>query len=138
MYKELLLSHEQVIEVFKLAVEKSKVTGPFAIAICDVHGDSQGFLRMDGVNYASINMASFKAKTAAKHGHDTKSLGQWILDHKYPVEFLADSTFAGFGGGVPIKVGEKVMGGIGISGLQESQDIALAQEILAALNLEAQ
>jgi len=46
---------------------------------------------------------------------------------------MGDSRFTGFGGGIPVKVDGKVVGGIGVSGLATEEDIELAMMGLASI-----
>ena len=50
-----------------------------------------------------------------------------------PPPFWGDDKITGFGGGIPIVKNGKVIGGIGVSGLSEEEDIALAKTALGAL-----
>ena len=136
MYQESMLSHSQVQSLLALAVEKAQEKGPIAVSIVDRSGELQGFIRMDGVLYSSVTLAHNKAITAARHGHATKVLGQWLTENNIPCQFLGEDHFAGFAGGVPIKLGEHVIGGIGISGLDESDDMSIAASLIEALSLE--
>ena len=45
----------------------------------------------------------------------------------------ADFGYVGWGGGVPLVVGDDVVGAVGVSGLPEDDDIALAELGAAAL-----
>ena len=44
----------------------------------------------------------------------------------YGIQFTNDSSIIVFGGGDPLKVGDRIIGGIGVSGGTEEQDTALS------------
>ena len=44
-----------------------------------------------------------------------------------PPAYWGDSKITGFGGGVPILQNQKVIGGIGVSGLSEAEDERIAR-----------
>lgn len=44
----------------------------------------------------------------------------------YGIQFTNDSSIVIFGGGDPLKVGDRIIGGIGVSGGTEEQDTALS------------
>ena len=83
----------------------------------------------------SVQIAQDKAYTAAGFGLSTD---QWhdFIKNDPP---LAAGAAAGisrlviFGGGYPIKVGDQVVGAIGVSGGHYSQDMEVARAGLAAL-----
>jgi uncharacterized protein GlcG (DUF336 family) len=108
---------------------------PMVIAIVDESGVLKAFSRMDGAALLSVQIAQDKAYTAAGFGLATD---QWhdFIKNDPP---LAAGAAAGisrlvvFGGGYPIKVGDQIIGGIGVSGGHYSQDMAVAAAGLAAL-----
>ena len=54
----------------------------------------------------------------------------------YGIQFTNDGQIVIFGGGEPLKIGDRVIGGLGVSGGSEEQDAALAAygaEIFARL-----
>lgn len=44
----------------------------------------------------------------------------------YGIQFTNDGQIVIFGGGEPLKIGDRVIGGLGVSGGSEEQDAALA------------
>src|SRR6516165_37733 len=109
---------------------------PFVIAVVDEAGVLKAFSRMDGAALLSVQVAQDKAYTAAGFGLSTDGWHDFIKNDPP----LAAGATAGidrlvvFGGGYPIKVGEQVVGGIGVSGGHYSQDMEVARAGLAALN----
>jgi uncharacterized protein GlcG (DUF336 family) len=108
---------------------------PMVIAIVDDGGVLKAFSRMDGAALLSVQIAQDKAYTAAGFGMGTD---QWydFIKNDPPLAAGAPSgidRLVVFGGGYPIKVGDQVVGGIGVSGGHYSQDMDVAQAALAVL-----
>jgi uncharacterized protein GlcG (DUF336 family) len=107
---------------------------PMVIAVCDESGVLKAFSRMDGAALLSVQIAQDKAYTAAGFGMATDAWHGFIKDDPP----LAAGAVAGidrlvvFGGGYPIQVGERVVGGIGVSGGHYTQDMEVARAGLAA------
>ncbi len=107
---------------------------PFVIAVVDESGVLKAFSRMDGAALLSVQVAQDKAYTAIGFGIPTDAWHDFIKDDPP----LAAGAPAGidrlvvFGGGYPIKSGDAVIGGIGVSGGHYSQDMEVAQAGLAA------
>jgi len=84
---------------------------------------------MDGAGLETIANASNKAWTAARLRIPSKQIGDASRDPKtgFDMGYFADSRYIGWGGGVPIRLGETVIGAVGVSGLDERDDIAMAE-----------
>ncbi|CAG0935214.1 hypothetical protein TFLX_04046 [Thermoflexales bacterium] len=103
-----------------------------SIAIVDEAGRLLFFQRMDDTPNASVEVALAKAVHAANYRRDTKfhedllSQGNNVvlgLPHSLPVE-----------GGLRLMAEGKVIGGIGVSGVQSDQDGQIAQAGADLLN----
>ncbi len=108
---------------------------PFAIAIVDDSGVLKAFSRMDGAPLLSVQVAQDKAYTAAGFGMATDAWHDFVRDDP-PLAMGAApgiDRLIVFGGGYPIKVGEAVVGGIGVSGGHYRQDMQVAQAGLSAV-----
>jgi glc operon protein GlcG len=90
------------------------------------------FLRMDEASPAASVIAQNKAYTSARDRKSTRKMGEFMLDNDRPPAFWGDKGITGFGGGLPIVQNNKVIGGIGISGLSEDED-----ERIAAIAIQA-
>lgn len=107
---------------------------PFVIAVVDESGVLKSFSRMDGAALLSVQVAQDKAYTAIGFGLPTDGWYDFIKDDPP----LAAGAVAGvdrlviFGGGYPIKNGDQIIGGIGVSGGHYTQDMEVAQAGLAA------
>jgi glc operon protein GlcG len=69
-----------------------------------------------------------KAFTAARERRASSEIGEASRTDAWSLTNFGDLRYTGWGGGVPIIVGEQVVGGIGVSGLPETEDMELAQK----------
>ena len=128
------LTHEQASAVLDVATAAILGDGRgAAAAVVDDHGELMAFFRSDGCPLPSINNAINKAFTAARERIETAALGQASRDEGFPLAYFGDLRYTGWGGGVPIEVDGAVIGAVGVSGLPEADDIAIAKIAAAAL-----
>jgi uncharacterized protein GlcG (DUF336 family) len=109
---------------------------PFVIAIADDSGVLKAFSRMDGAPLLSVQVAQDKAYTAVGFGMATDAWHDFVKDDP-PLAMGATTgieRLVVFGGGYPIKVGDAVVGGIGVSGGHYTQDMEVAQAGLSAVS----
>ena len=103
------------------------------IAIVGPSGDLVYFEKDDNCQYASIQIAQHKARTAARYRRPTvvfeRLLGKGNFFSYLPT---LDDVIASRGGN-PLVVGGKVIGAIGCSGGSGSQDDTISQAGVAAL-----
>lgn len=105
-------------------------------AVVDRAGNLMAFLRMPGAFLHSIDIAIDKAYTAASFGFPTKAwMGAVGHDEGMKLGFSAQPRLIVFGGGLPIRLGEEWIGGIGVSGASEAQDEECARAGLAAIGV---
>src|ERR1700754_4139886 len=120
MYQSEKVSSQEAIKMLGHAiVEAGQINKHIAIAVCGPEGELIAFLRMDQSSPAAALIAQNKAYTAARDRKSTKYMGEFMVKHNRPPAFWGDPGITGFGGGVPIVMEGKVIGGIGISGLSE-------------------
>jgi len=100
------------------------------IAVVDDGGHLVYLQRMDGTQTGSIDVAIGKAKTAMAFKRPTKVFDD-LAKTRPSIMSLGDVTL--LEGGVPIKVGEQVVGAIGVSGVTSQQDAQIAEAGLGAL-----
>lgn len=106
---------------------------PFVIAVVDDSGVLKAFSRMDGAALLSVQIAQDKAYTAAGFGLATDAWHDFVKDDP-PLAMGAApgiDRLVVFGGGYPIKIGNAIVGGVGVSGGHYSQDMEVAQAGLA-------
>ena len=128
------ISSQEAIKLLGHAItEASKVNRHIAIAVCGPEGELIAFLRMDEASPAAAKIAKNKAYTAAVDRKSTRLMGEFMHGQNRPPAFWGDQGITGFGGGVPIIQGEKVIGGIGISGLSEDEDERIAYAAITSI-----
>lgn len=105
--------------------------GHVAIAIVDAAGDLIYFQRGDDTQPASIEIAIRKARTAAAFKRPTRAFEDAVAGGR--LALLGIEGLLPIEGGVPVTVGERVVGAIGVSGVTPQQDGQIAQAGVAAL-----
>ena len=95
-------------------------------------------MRTEGCPLPSINNAVHKAFTAAREGKESGEVGQASRKEDFAITNFGDLRYTGWGGGVPVTYEGQVIGAIGISGLPEADDVALARHAAATWRPAAQ
>jgi glc operon protein GlcG len=105
------------------------------IAVADAQGELIALLRLDGAPLPSILIASNKAWTAARERKPTREIGQGARDpaNGYDIAYFGDRRYIGWGGGIPVRMGDQVVGAVAVSGLPEMEDMELAEIGAAAI-----
>lgn len=107
---------------------------PMCIAVCDSDGTLKAFSRMDGAALLSVQIAQDKAYTAISFGMASHEWFEFVKDDPPLLHGIIKSDrLIVFGGGFPIKTGDGIVGGIGVSGGHYTQDMEVAKAGLAAL-----
>src|SRR5256885_8549066 len=106
------------------AAESKKNGWRMAIAVVDNHGFLVYYERMDDTQTGSVEIALDKAKAAALFRRPTKAFEDGIAKGRVALLGLRGAT--PIEGGLPIMVGGRVIGGIGVSGANADQDAAAA------------
>jgi len=102
-----------------------------AIAIVDNHGALVYYERMDDTQSASPLIAIEKARSAAMFRRATRAMEDTV--NKGRTSFLGIPLATPIAGGLPIVVGGKIAGGIGVSGVTSDQDEQVAKAGLEGL-----
>lgn len=102
-----------------------------AVAIVDRHGVLVYFERMDDTQIGSVEVALDKARSAGMFRRPTRVFEEGVA--KGRVALLGLKGAAPITGGMPIVVGGKVIGGIGVSGATGDQDEETAKAGLAGM-----
>lgn len=102
---------------------------PCVIAIDDAHGNPIAVHVMDGAFLVSYEVAAQKAYTAVAVKMPTTEVNKLIQPGGtfYGLESLHNGKIVGFGGGVPLKIGDTIVGGLGVSGGTGEQDADIAE-----------
>lgn len=106
------------------------------IAVCGPDGNPIAVHVMDGAFLVSFDVSTKKAYTSVAVKMSTKELS--VLAQPggtfYGVDKMDNGKIVIFGGGVPLKVGDTIIGGLGISGGTGEEDHSLAEYGLSVLN----
>jgi uncharacterized protein GlcG (DUF336 family) len=121
--------------ILAAAAEAKKHNWKMAIAVVGPAGQLIAHATMDGTQYASIDIAQAKARTAALFRRQTKLFADGINTGGTPatLSLLALSHGAASEGGFPIVVDGKLIGAIGASGGIATQDGVTAKAGLDAV-----
>ena len=114
--------------------EAERIGVPVAVAVVDEVGLLKAFHRMDGVGAVPVDIAQMKAYTGAMFRAPTHELAERNLDNPARLHSLPNVPGVTLlAGGYPVRDGEAVVGGIGVSGATPEQDMQIAEAALAAL-----
>ena len=102
--------------------EAKKNSWQMAIAIVSPSGDLVFFQKLDNTAYVSIQVAQMKAKAAAIYRRPTKVYEDRVASGGAGLGALTLPHVIASEGGVPIIVGGKLIGAIGVSGGTSQQD----------------
>lgn len=111
--------------------EATKNNWRVAIAVVDTHGLLRYYEMMDDTQTASGEIAVQKARTAAMFRRSTKVLQDAVNQGRPSMLGLPEVTPNE--GGLPIVVEGRIVGAIGVSGVNSDQDGLIAQAGLAAV-----
>jgi glc operon protein GlcG len=100
--------------------ECAKNNWNIAVAVVDPHGTLVYYEKMEDTQYASADIAIGKAKAAATYRRPTRVFAD-VINKGGPATATLPGVFAS-PGGVPIFVGGKVTGAVGVSGVTGDQD----------------
>ena len=104
-----------------------------AVAIVDTAGDLVYFEKMDDTQVGSVDVALGKARSAARFKRPTKAFQDALAAGGEGLRILALTGAVPVDGGVPLTVGGKIVGAIGMSGGTSAQDGQAAAAGVAAL-----
>jgi glc operon protein GlcG len=107
--------------------EARKNNWPVAIAVVDNHGFLVAFEKMDNTQTASVQVAIDKALSSAMYRRPTKAFQDGVAGGGAGLRVLNLRGASTVEGGLPIVVGGKIIGGIGVSGVTADQDGAVAK-----------
>lgn len=111
----------------KIEEEAARRGTKAVIAVCTPEGNPVAVHAMDGAFLVSFEAAMKKAYTAVAVQMPTIELWKMAQPGQtfYGVDKLKDVVT--FGGGVPLKIGDRIIGGLGVSGGTGEEDHSLAQ-----------
>ena len=118
---------EVIISACRQAALASKAN--VSIAVVDDGGNLLQFLRMDGANLASVEVAPAKARTAVLTGGDSSHVEQTISSGRtalLSLQGVLSQTCALMAGGLVLCHEDVVVGAIGVSGMTPELDSFVA------------
>lgn len=109
--------------------EAESVGVNMVISIVDRGGNLIAVHRMDDAWLASVDISQNKAWTAVALKTETKALEEPTAPNAelYGLNTTNNGRIVVFGGGIPLKNGDKVIGAIGVSGSSVDDDVMVAQ-----------
>lgn len=108
-------------------VEARKNNWPVAIAIVDNSGLLVAYERMDNTQTASVQVAIDKAVSAAMWRRPTKAFQDVLAGGGAGLRILSLRGVSPVEGGLPLMMDGKIVGGIGVSGVNADQDGMVAK-----------
>jgi uncharacterized protein GlcG (DUF336 family) len=107
---------------------------PYNIAVVDAGGDLITHVRMDGAWLGSIDISIKKAWTSRAFDMPTQDLGKMAQAGKplFGINSTNHDKVVIFAGGMPVKLGEAVIGAVGASGGTVEQDQQVVEAAVAA------
>ena len=117
---------KQLMEIIEKRAEAVGLKA--VIALCNAHGNPIAVHCMDDAFLVSYDVATKKAYTSVAVKMSTMELSKIAQPSQtfYGVDKLDGGKIIIFGGGIPLKVDGKIVGGLGISGGTGEQDHDLA------------
>ena len=129
---------EQFLEAAK--TEAIRQGWSMSFAVVDATGRQVALIRMDGARWMTTRVAQAKAFTAATFRRPSaavEELAEQRPDLFQSLTQLIDEPMLLAGGGLPIIVEGRLLGGVGASGGTEAEDIDCAQAGLDAIGAES-
>jgi glc operon protein GlcG len=120
------ISYDQAERVLAAALAEGRRRGLLlTISIVEPTGEPIAFARMSGASYGSAEVATAKARSAARFGRETRLLSETLAAGRlWP---LAVEGLMPVEGGVPIVVAGRTIGAIGVSGASALADGEVAR-----------
>lgn len=102
-----------------------------SMSIFDRHGNLRFFYRFGDAILPSVTIAQNKAYTSAVLGQTTREFGKiaQVGEEAFGIN-MTHTKLVIFGGGFPLKIDGKTVGGLGISGGSVAEDEAVAARVL--------
>ena len=128
------LTHEGALKMLAAAAARAAdMKVPQCIVIVDASGEIIASLRMDGAKYLSMQTARSKARTAASINNAT---GAMAPEFAVQAGIATGGGVTGLMGGLPIRFGGKLAGGIGVGSGKGEEDVDVARAALSAVGAD--
>ncbi len=106
---------------------------PMAIAIVDTGARLLMFHKMDNTQLGSIEISQRKAETSLNFKRPTLAFEETVAKGGAGLKILSMPNVVALEGGLPIIRDGKIIGAIGVSGMQSTDDAVVARAGIAAL-----
>lgn len=132
-----VISHHGALRAIEGALHKAEeLNVRINVAVVDTGGNLAGFARMPGSFLVSIGVSQQKARSAAGLGIGP-DVAEQVLQQEAPrvrEGLIGCDGFSLIGGGLPLYAAGALIGGIGVSGGSEAQDVQCAKAGAAAID----
>ena len=130
---EKTLNLDSALKLIKAAEEKATaINVPMVVTVVDKGGDLIAQHRMDDALLVSLEVSLNKAYSALAVKLPTDTIGELSQPGKMLYGLQNASRMIVFGGGIPLKVDDKIVGAIGVSGGSVDEDTQCAKAGMAA------
>ncbi|MFD2908536.1 heme-binding protein [Flavobacterium ardleyense] len=133
--QEPILTGKMALKIAQEAFAQAEKDGLFiTVTVVDKSGQTLAVLRHHNAGVHTIRASYKKAYTANSQKRETAEIAKGIKSGTIPedVRFL-DENILILDGGVPIFINGKVVGGIGVGGAHDSEDVRIAKAGLKVL-----
>ena len=105
------------------------------ISVVDIHGNLVLKHRMQDAPLISLEMSERKAYTSALLDMPTEEITPLAVpgERMHTITSVAGGRFVAFGGGMPLRDGDRLVAGVGVSGGTTEEDIGILEGALAGL-----
>lgn len=132
-----MITLDKAKKALEASEQKAKELGvAVTTVIVDEHGSIIATSRMDGAIPISPKFAYCKAFTSANLGMPSEGIGAYAVEGKpyFGINTILNGEITPIAGGVPVKMGDKLVGGVGVGGSTDvAQDSQCAQEAAKVL-----
>ncbi|MEO6915903.1 MAG: heme-binding protein [Chitinophagaceae bacterium] len=134
--QEPVLTGDMAAKIAQTAFAQSEKDGLFVtVTVVDKSGQTLSVLRHHNAGVHTIRASYKKAFTANSQKRETAEIAKGIKNGTIPedVRFL-DENILILDGGLPIYINGKVVGGIGVGGAHDNEDVRIAKAGLKVLD----
>lgn len=104
-----------------------------AVVVLDSTFTEAAVLRMDEAFPTAVRVAQAKARTALNFGAPSSTMAERVSAENKAALVAVEPGLMFVGGGVPIRSGDRLVGGLGVSGSTEANDVAIAEAAATAV-----
>jgi uncharacterized protein GlcG (DUF336 family) len=104
-----------------------------AVVVLDGTFTEVAVLRMDGAFASAVQVARAKAHTSVNFGAPTSAMAERVSPENKVALSTVEPRLMFVGGGVPLRSGDRLVGGLGVSGGSEPDDVAVAEAAMTSI-----